>query len=116
MVGLTPTRFQSTGCTIFSVFPFPAVGMSTISFTTDSERNITSWVGDFLDGPPDGRITTAADYYYLPYGPPIYYQSAVPGSWSAVPAPAAFPLLFGAIAALGLMARRRTFSGSAPAA
>jgi hypothetical protein len=95
----------------FTVFPFPATAGSRFAFSTDAERRIVSYAGDFLDGPPDGGIGPSGDFYFdIDY----LYSNDDPGTWtieSRTPAPIPLPaaawfLLTGLGSLIGVAARR----------
>jgi len=89
------------GLLAFDIFYFPATAGAVFSFTTDYDRNIVSWDGSFLDGPPDGAVNTIwGDIFGFNGSPEFNWISyeADAGTWSSpsvVPIPAAI-WLFGA--------------------
>lgn len=100
------------GLLYFDIFPFTsAIAGASISFTTDSLKRIVTWNGQFLDGPPDGGITSSfGDFYLIPESPVFEYRAS-PGTWSApalVPVPAGLGLLLMALAALGAVRMRKS--------
>ena len=98
----------TSGLLFFDVFPFPATAGSTITFSTDADKKIVSWLGDFLDGPPDGRISsTGGDLYFVPGSPNILYSSEAIGTWAVVPIPPALPLALSGFAILSLLGKDR---------
>lgn len=97
----------------FTVFPFPATAGSGLHLRTNEAREIVHFVGDFLDGPPDGQVHSAnGDVFYdIDY----LYANDDPGTWtleSRTPAPIPLPaaawfLLTGLGALLATRGRRR---------
>jgi hypothetical protein len=106
---------QPPGLLSFDIFPWPATVFAWLDFTTDADRRIVSWNGGFLDGPPDGYISTQFDYHYplaSGWAPDTEYRSASPGRWiiispAPIPLPPALALLLTGLAALGIAARPR---------
>jgi len=90
-------------------FPFPATAGARITFRTNASREIVAWEGSFLDGPPDGSISSSilGDSFFDPTGPGNVYLSAGIGEWSVVPLPGALPLLLTALSVLGLLGWRK---------
>jgi hypothetical protein len=97
---------QTEGLIAFTAFPFPGCCGAFFSFTTDAGRRITSWSGFYLDGPPDGGISSSGDI--LLFESEFEYL-APPGTWSEpsiIPLPATGALLAAAFASLMLLGRR----------
>jgi hypothetical protein len=103
---------EVNGLLAFDIFPVPATAGAFFSFTTDYNRNIVSWDGYFLDGPPDGAVSSVfGDFIEFRVNADIYsgyYADA--GTWSApspVPVPAAFWLFGAALIGLAGFSNRR---------
>jgi hypothetical protein len=102
-----PFEPRPAGLIAFGVFPFPGCCGASFTFTTDAGRRITSWGGSYLDGPPDGLVSSG-------FGDELVFESsfawrAPPGTWSepaVVPLPATGALLAAAFAGLMLLGRR----------
>ena len=108
-----PWGLLPQGLLKFTVFPFPATAEARITFTTDAQRRIISWDGDFADGPPDGRINSVRGDWYYP-AQVAFYRTTIPGTWSdpirVYDTPPSIPLPLGGVlllTALGGLAVHR---------
>jgi hypothetical protein len=95
------------GLIAFTVFPFPGCCGGSFTFTTDAGRRITSWGGSYIDGFPDGSVSSSVgDELVMSFR---FSYNAPPGTWSepaVIPLPATGALLAAAFAGLMLMGRR----------
>ena len=86
--------------------PLFSTGGTEVQLTFDASRNVTGWLIDALDGPPDYFSTPSGDFYFN--SDDVNYE-APPGSWrtQVIPVPATLPLALAGVAALAALARRR---------
>lgn len=112
--GGKPVAENPPGLLFFDVFPWPGIGGSTITFTTNAQRDIVSWLADILDGPPDIRSSPAFDTVEAPGS--FLYRSAGPGVWTTtvVPLPGAAALSGTAMILLVAAAARRRRASPRP--
>lgn len=80
-----PIGENPAGLLFFDVFPWPGVGGSTITFSTNAQREIVSWLADILDGPPDILSSPNFDTYEIPEF--FLYRSTGPGVWTTTVVP-----------------------------
>lgn len=83
---------------VFGVFNTPpAVTDSTLSFGTSASGIVATGVGDRPDEVSENSQGLTTQQFFMPVTPPP----------AVIPLPATLPLLFGALGALGVAARRR---------
>lgn len=113
--GQLSSSSEIDGLLAFDVFSLPPTASSSISFTTDSDRNIVSWYMDFLDGPPDSLVSSVfGDFIEFTVNENLYsgYYAAA-GTWSAptvIPVPGAVWLFGTALIGLIGFSKRRQAS------